>query len=156
MKRHCGIRLGNQVGASGAGDEGHEPRLKAALGRSIFRCWAWIEPSSGRVPHVRTSVHGTKKTGRSPFQRSCHAAERQLLKGLILVTHRVKAFEKNRYRPMYAGANMGHPSTVFWKRTPLGSFTNLIWTSLTLSRPCGTEFGILSSHADSKVHCLGC
>jgi hypothetical protein len=24
----------------------------------------------GRVPHVRPSVHGTKKTGRSPFQRS--------------------------------------------------------------------------------------
>ena len=24
---------------------------------------------------------------------------------------RVKAFEKNRFRPMYAGANMGHPSS---------------------------------------------
>ena len=25
-------------------------------------------PPSGRVPHVRTSVHGLKTTGRSPFQ----------------------------------------------------------------------------------------
>jgi hypothetical protein len=26
----------------------------------------------GRVPHVRHSVHGPKKTGRSPFKRLCH------------------------------------------------------------------------------------
>ena len=26
----------------------------------------------GRVPHVRPSVHGPKKTGRSPFQRFCY------------------------------------------------------------------------------------
>ena len=28
------------------------------------------------------------------------------------MTNRVKAFEKKRFRPMYAGANMGHPSVV--------------------------------------------
>jgi hypothetical protein len=27
-----------------------------------------------------------------------------------LVTYGAKAFEKNRFRPMYAVANMGHPS----------------------------------------------
>jgi hypothetical protein len=26
----------------------------------------------GRVPHVRLSVHGPNKTGRSPFRRSCY------------------------------------------------------------------------------------
>jgi hypothetical protein len=34
-----------------------------------------------------------------------------------------KAFEKNRYRPMYAGANMGHPSSLVGKENSLGSFT---------------------------------
>jgi hypothetical protein len=30
----------------------------------------------GRVPHVRPSVHGPKKTGRSPFQRFCYAGKK--------------------------------------------------------------------------------
>ena len=29
----------------------------------------------GRVPHVRPSVHGLKKMGRSPFERFCNAAK---------------------------------------------------------------------------------
>jgi hypothetical protein len=32
----------------------------------------------GRVPHVRLSLHGPKKMGRSPFYRSYSASERQL------------------------------------------------------------------------------
>ncbi len=31
---------------------------------------------AGRVPHVRPSVHGLKKTGHSPFERFCNAAKR--------------------------------------------------------------------------------
>jgi hypothetical protein len=47
------------------------------------------------VPHVRTSVHGLKTTGRSPFQGSLPCgAEGALAKASILV-HRVKALEKS-------------------------------------------------------------
>ena len=60
-----------------------------------------------RVPHVRTSVHGTKKMGA--------ALPNVLLWGEILLTLGVKAFEKNRFRPMYAGANMGHPYSLVRK-----------------------------------------
>jgi hypothetical protein len=34
--------------------------------------------SPGRVPHVRLTLHGPKKMGRSPFYRSYSASERQL------------------------------------------------------------------------------
>jgi hypothetical protein len=34
----------------------------------------------GRVPHVRLSVHGPKKTGRSPFQRFCYAGKKTTAK----------------------------------------------------------------------------
>src|ERR1700688_1943717 len=50
--------------------------------------------SSGRVPHVRTSVHGTKKMGRSPFHCSYYATKRLLLEAWMLVVHGAKAFEK--------------------------------------------------------------
>src|ERR1700678_2677370 len=55
------------------------------------------------------------------------------------------------------------PSLRDWTRFPLiaGFFSGsavqisrsrkLIWTSLTLSRPYGTQFGELSSHADSEA-----
>jgi hypothetical protein len=33
----------------------------------------------GRVPLVRLSVHGPKKTGRSPFERFCYAGEHILI-----------------------------------------------------------------------------
>jgi hypothetical protein len=32
------------------------------------------------VPHVRPSVHGPKKTGRSPFQRFCYAGKKTTAK----------------------------------------------------------------------------
>jgi hypothetical protein len=34
----------------------------------------------GRVPHVRQSVHGPKKIGRSPFQRYYNAGEKTAAK----------------------------------------------------------------------------
>jgi hypothetical protein len=46
------------------------------------------------VPHVRTSVHGTKKTGRSPSNALAMRAKRLMVKRRNLVTHGVKAFEK--------------------------------------------------------------
>ncbi len=39
----------------------------------------------GRVPHVRPSVHGPKKTGRSPFQRFCYAGKKTAAMSKILV-----------------------------------------------------------------------
>jgi hypothetical protein len=50
----------------------------------------------GRVPHVRPSVHGPKKTGRSPSQRFCNVAKR--------------LWPRAREIRVYAQANMGHPS----------------------------------------------
>jgi hypothetical protein len=34
---------------------------------------------TGRVPHVRTSVHGLKTTGRSPFNALCHVGAKGVL-----------------------------------------------------------------------------
>jgi hypothetical protein len=62
----------------------------------------------GRVPHVRTGVRGPKKTGAA-------------LPTLLLFGKKTAAKSKSpcawsesigriRFRPMYAGANMGHPS----------------------------------------------
>ena len=55
----------------------------------------------GRVPHVRPSVHGLKTMGEALPKLSLHDQA---------VTDGAKAFEKYRFRPMYAQANMGHPS----------------------------------------------
>jgi hypothetical protein len=52
-------------------------------------------------PGVRLSGHGLNFWAK-PFQ-GFYAADHS-------VTDGVKAFEKHRIRPMYAGANMGHPS----------------------------------------------
>ena len=38
---------------------------------------------------------------------------------------------------MYAGANMGHPSTAVRKRNSRGSFVDLVWSSLIVGRPFG-------------------
>ncbi|MDX6461186.1 MAG: hypothetical protein QOE55_4883 [Acidobacteriaceae bacterium] len=35
---------------------------------------------SGRRPHVRPSVHGPRKTGRSPIQRYCYAGKKTAAK----------------------------------------------------------------------------
>ena len=57
------------------------------------------------------SVHGPKKTGRSPFQRYLYVAE-TAAKGRI-VAHAVKALEESVFGPCTLGANMGHPSRTF-------------------------------------------
>jgi len=49
-----------------------------------------------------------KDGGAGPFQRYYYAGKKTVAGGKVLA-HGVKAFEKNRFRPMYAGANMGHP-----------------------------------------------
>ena len=46
----------------------------------------------GRVPHVRNSVHGPKKTG-AALQRSCCAGKRRVAESAIFL-RRVKALEK--------------------------------------------------------------
>jgi hypothetical protein len=50
-----------------------------------------------------------EKDGAQPLQRYCHAGKKTAPRARI-VAHEVKAFEKSRFRPMYAEANMGHPS----------------------------------------------
>jgi hypothetical protein len=57
---------------------------------------------SVRVPHVRTSVRGPNKMGEAP-QLLCYP--------------RLKAIEKSRLRPTYAGANMGHPDRAVLRGT---------------------------------------
>ena len=61
MKRHCGMRLGNQVGVSGAGDEGHEQRLtllpcrkkKVAEGVNSGDTWSESIGKKSLSAHVR-------------------------------------------------------------------------------------------------------
>jgi hypothetical protein len=63
----------------------------------------------------RTSVHGTKKMGVAPSNALLCGPRPYSLKPGIILTHGAKAFEKTRFRPMYAVANMGHPSTAVRK-----------------------------------------
>jgi hypothetical protein len=62
------------------------------------------------VPHVRTSVRGTKKTGRSPIIALGITISKPFCRKDAWVAYQVKAFEEHRFRPTYAGANVGHPS----------------------------------------------
>jgi hypothetical protein len=64
-----------------------------------------------RVPHVRPGVRGTKTVGRSPFERFSLDARDTFPERAVQT--KVKAFEDIRFRPMYAEANMGHPSRTF-------------------------------------------
>jgi hypothetical protein len=64
--------------------------------------------SPGRVPHVRLSVHGPRKIGRSPFRRFCStgkwtAAKRKSPRGWS------ESIGKNRFRPMYPDFLHGAP-----------------------------------------------
>jgi hypothetical protein len=52
---------------------------------------------------------GRKRWGAAPSKAFCWTCKRIEVKAKILV-YQVKAFEKIHFRPMYAGANMGHPS----------------------------------------------
>ena len=62
------------------------------------------------MPHVRTSVRGTKKTGRSPIIALGITIRKPFRRKDDWVAYQVKAFEKPRFRPTYARANVGHPS----------------------------------------------
>jgi hypothetical protein len=46
------------------------------------------------------------------------------------VEHGAKAFEKGRYRPMYAGANMGHPSSVVSRRREISDSVFIVYRVL--------------------------
>ena len=54
---------------------------------------------SGRVPHVRLSVRGPNKTGEA-HQSFCEFDQ-------------LKAIETYHFRPTYAEANVGHPSSSY-------------------------------------------
>src|SRR6202043_1098085 len=56
----------------------------------------------GRVPHVRPSVHGPKKTGRSPSQRFSYEAKRLRPRARV-VAHGVKALEESVFGPCTLG-----------------------------------------------------
>jgi hypothetical protein len=94
---------------------------------------------SGRVPHVRPSVHGPKTDfsnaftsldGILPLAAVSGPPDRSAGRGCARL-----------FRPMYAGANMGHPSRTIgscYEMKSAGFCLNLIWTSLKFSRPFGT------------------
>jgi hypothetical protein len=42
---------------------------------------------------------------------------------VVPIAEALKGAAPRLFRPMYAGANMGHPSSVVGKRNPLASFT---------------------------------
>jgi hypothetical protein len=71
------------------------------LGDKSLACSQALPP--GRVPQVRTSVPGKKKTGTKPPPKLLYPDQGSVTPG-------VKAFEKNHFQPRYAGANLGHPS----------------------------------------------
>ena len=73
----------------------------ALVGRQISGLLTRLAP--GRVPQVRTSVPGKKKTGAKPPPKLLYPDQGSVTPG-------VKAFEKNHFQPRYAGANLGHPS----------------------------------------------
>jgi hypothetical protein len=64
---------------------------------------------SGRVPHVRLSVHGPKTDSSNAFTpcATSLALRRSLL---ARVAEALEGAAPRLFRPMYAGANMGHPS----------------------------------------------
>jgi hypothetical protein len=61
---------------------------------------------SGRVPHVRHSVHGQKKMGRSPFQRFRYICKRLRPRSGILARE-VKALEESVFGPCTLGRTWG-------------------------------------------------
>jgi hypothetical protein len=61
---------------------------------------------TGRVPHVRQSVRGPTKMGRSPFHRYCFAGRRMQPKARIVASG-VKAFENSAFGPCTLGRTWG-------------------------------------------------
>jgi hypothetical protein len=73
-------------------------------------------PFSGRVPNVRQArpgvpwgVHGRKTMGRGPSNASATWAQKVAAKIMNPRTWS-ESIRRIRFRPMYASANMGHPS----------------------------------------------
>jgi hypothetical protein len=64
---------------------------------------------SGRLPHVRPSEHGPKTDFSNAFTPCARIfpVGRSLF---VLVTEALEGAAPRLYRPMYAEANMGHPS----------------------------------------------
>ena len=60
---------------------------------------------TGRVPHVRLSVRGPKKTGEAHHSFCDVNQQTQGWAG--------RAIEKYHFRPTYAKANVGHPSSSY-------------------------------------------
>jgi hypothetical protein len=68
-------------GFFGSAEPSNLQRALSSRRMTLNRCPDAFNQTSfpGRVPQVRQSVPGTKKTGRSPFQCFCAAAEGSLL-----------------------------------------------------------------------------
>jgi hypothetical protein len=93
----------------------------------------------GRVPHVRPSVHGPKKTGRSPSQRFCYVVKRLPPRARVLARG-VKALEESVFGPCTLGRTWGtrpEPMTVVGKSNP-PELADLISTSLLSTSPAVT------------------
>ena len=75
---------------------------------------------SDGCPMFAPAYMGPKKTGAAPSNASTMRTKRRRLREESCDTWS-ESIRKNRFRPMYAGANMGHPSSLVWKRNSLGS-----------------------------------
>ena len=90
MDRSCGGRVGNQVGVATQVQSG------AAVGAKNEARFP------GRVPHVRQSVHGPKKTGAAPptlLLREQETTTKSLRPRARTVVYSVKALEKSVFSP---------------------------------------------------------
>jgi hypothetical protein len=95
----------------------------------------------GRVPHVRPSVHGPKKTGAAPSSASVTWGK-NCGRGQESSCNEVKALETIRFRPMYVQANMGHPSRA------IGSGYLEVWPSLAQDAKFRVELEVTAGAAE--------
>jgi hypothetical protein len=121
-------------------------------------------PFPGRVPHVRPSVHGPKKIGRSPFQRYYNAGKKTRRRARIL-KHAVKAFEESVFSPCTLGRTWGtrpEPKTVVARSIPPALTTLCCYRSLgglrhlgrTFAEHCGGPFGTRQTTESKRLQLL--
>jgi hypothetical protein len=62
------------------------------------------------------AIKFNRESGGRPFNVFAKRAKPLCVCRRLFVAHEVNAFEKNRYRPTYATANVGHPSSLSGRR----------------------------------------
>jgi hypothetical protein len=102
-------------------DSGGVPRVPPDFLSSLVALAHFMRLSSQKAAHADLADAACRKSdspqrtwdenngGAAPFQRYWYAGKKLFLKGRI-VSAWSESIGKIRFRPMYAGANMGHPS----------------------------------------------